>query len=206
MIVKKISAKRGCGYRKPGGLYLCAEAAAANCGMLPFPLTVCDICGQGIKQTRGFTWINSDLFITGRCFSDIADCYNCPMQLRNERMGLMWVGEKFYRTTDAFNREANTRGISKRIAQIPRELELGKTWVALAHPRAIRKIDATDHMEYTAGVFRVFRPQTVEYIMIGTETQEQLTALEKRGITLISETADIDAQTEMGFPTANELP
>ena len=50
--------ERGCGFRKKGGLYLVSEGLAAPCGKLPIPLTVCPVCGQGIKPSRGWTWIN----------------------------------------------------------------------------------------------------------------------------------------------------
>lgn len=53
-----IEARRGCGYKKPGGTYLIGGKNPAPCCKLPFPITC---CGH-IKFSRGFTWINSDLF------------------------------------------------------------------------------------------------------------------------------------------------
>jgi hypothetical protein len=193
-IIKKISSKRGCGYRKPGGIYLCCDGPGSACGMLPCPLTVCPCCGDGIKQTRGFTWINSNLFGETKCPLDVRTCWQCPMSAKDLQMGLMWVGEKFYPTTSEFNRESDLHGISKRIAQIPHKLKVGETWIALAHPRAIVHADGS---QPTAGIFRVFRPQRIEYILTGNETPEQLESLDKRGFTLIQETRDIDTQTEL---------
>jgi hypothetical protein len=31
-IVTRIDRKRGCGFRKPGGLYLCSDGAGRECG------------------------------------------------------------------------------------------------------------------------------------------------------------------------------
>lgn len=60
-------AKRGCGYRKVGGLYLVAGKTGAACCKLPLPLTVCPCCGQGIKQTRGWTWVDPSKLMAGEC-------------------------------------------------------------------------------------------------------------------------------------------
>lgn len=35
------------------------------------------------------------------------------------------------------------------------------------------------------GVFKFFRPDRIEYVITGNETDEELTAIEKRGITLV---------------------
>lgn len=72
-------------------------------------------------------------------------------------------------------------GVSRRIAAIPRDFKLGETWVWLAHRRAISKADGTE----TAGVFRMFRPQRIEYVVNGTETEEELNRMEERGFTLV---------------------
>ena len=65
-IETRITAPRGCGLRKPGGLYLVAGAPNAPCGKLPLELTVCPCCGQGIKFARGWTWVDAD-----RLFKDV---------------------------------------------------------------------------------------------------------------------------------------
>ena len=53
-----VEAKRGCGYRKVGGLYMVGGGVGIPCDRLPFELTVCSCCGQGIKQARGWTWVD----------------------------------------------------------------------------------------------------------------------------------------------------
>lgn len=50
--------RRGCGYRKEGGLYLVGGGLSAPCGRLPIPLTVCPVCNGGIHPARGWTWVS----------------------------------------------------------------------------------------------------------------------------------------------------
>ncbi len=52
-----IESKRGCGYRKAGGLYLVGESFGEGCHRLPFDLTLCPLCGHGIRPSRAWTWI-----------------------------------------------------------------------------------------------------------------------------------------------------
>lgn len=169
-----IEEKRGCGFRKPGGLYLMGGGVSAPCCKLPFPLTVCPCCGGGVKFTRGFTWINTDLF-PGSCADERERL--CVLNLEGVQMGLLWVGELFYSTPGEFSREADRQGISRRISAVPRGFEVGKTWVALAHIKAING--------ESPGIFRVFRPDRIEYVIAGNESAEELEALEKRGISLV---------------------
>lgn len=192
-IITRVENPRGCGYRKKGGMYLVADGIGGVCCKLPFPLTVCPCCHAGIKQSRGFTWVNSNLFSGVEC-SDMEMHASCPMNLKNQRVGLMWVGEKFYPTADHFTREANNMGVSKRIGQVPKDFELGKTWVYLAHPKAVHAISEKGVIDFAPGVFRAFRPQRIEYIVTGNETAEELESLAKRGFTLIKVVRDVDAQ------------
>ena len=176
MSVKKVSEqKRGCGYRKKGGLYLMGGASSTGCCKLPFPLTVCKSCGGGIKQTRGFTWINSDLFQATACTFP----GSCPFSKPEQALGLICVGESYYKTPSLFSRESEYMGISRRIAQLPRGMVAGKTWVALAHPKAITIKYGT---QYSPGIFSVFLVTEIQYVVTGRETTEELDRLEKRGI------------------------
>lgn len=195
-ISQSIEKERGCGFRKKGGLYLVGGRFGSPCGKLPIPLTVCPCCNQGIKQSRGFSWITIGMLkAEGSCH--VPSCGTCPLNLPAEtQVGLMWIGEKFYPTPDHFTREGNVQGISKRLAQIPKDLEVGKTWVMLAHPKAIRipkkEGEATD--TFQAGIFQAFIPERVEYIVKGDESQEELERLVKRGITLIDVVPEKKAQ------------
>ena len=60
-----IEQKRGCGYRKVGGLYMVGGGIGVPCDRLPYELTVCPCCSQGVKQSRGWTWIDVAKFFQG---------------------------------------------------------------------------------------------------------------------------------------------
>lgn len=98
-----------------------------------------------------------------------------------DKLGLMWVGSKFYPTPEAFSKEAHSMGLSKRIAQIPKGLVIGETWILLGHRQAVKKPDG----EKVAGIFQAFKPNAIEYIVKGDETEEELERLEKRGLILM---------------------
>lgn len=191
---KRIERQRGCGYRKKGGMYFVSDGIAAACDKLPIPLTVCPCCYAGVKQTRGFQWINSQLFSAATC---TGNCSTCPMNFPDMKMGLMWVGEKFYSTAGEFIKEANAMGVSKRISQVPRNFVVGQTWIALAHPKACNGIGEGGKIVMTPGVFRAFKPTAIEYVIKGTETEEELDALEQRGFTLVDVTPDKHSQKSM---------
>lgn len=181
-IIKKIEKERGCGFRKKGGLYLVSDGIGAPCDRLPIALHCCKYCGEGIKQSRGFKWIISSLFTDAPCSGQ---CEKCPLNLPDQRMGLLWVGEAFYTTPGHFTREANEIGVSKRISQVPRDFKVGETWIALAHPKAVQSVVAGGSIEMKPGIFRAFRPDRIEYVVKGTESPDELDKLEKRGFTLV---------------------
>ena len=187
-----LDAKRGCGWREAGALYLRSDAVFTPCGRLPIPLTVCPCCGEGVKQSRGFAWVTNDLLTGEECFTgsepDGNECGECPFAPENlpHKLGLLWVGAKFYPTPSAFLSEAGAQGISKRIAQIPKDLVLGETVILLAHPKVtIRRPELGDDPAACEGpaVFSSFRAERIEYIVRGDETDDEIEALEKRGVT-----------------------
>ena len=61
-----VEKKRGCGYRKIGGIYLVGGNIGRPCDRLPFELTVCPCCSAGIKPTLGWTWIDVGQLVQGR--------------------------------------------------------------------------------------------------------------------------------------------
>ena len=140
-------AKRGCGYRKEGGLYMMSGLANADCGKLPLELTVCPTYGHGIKPARGFTWVNGEKLFEGvECNFDGAhkrptgaSCPGCVLDHPPEKMGLVWIGSKHYPTVEDFLREAREQGVSRRIPAVPKEFEIGETWVLFAHREASTK-------------------------------------------------------------------
>jgi len=202
-IHNRVEQERGCGYRKKGGTYLISDGAARDCRRLPIPLTVCPCCGAGIKRTRGFTWVMSSLFIDHPCRNDLVECNGCALAITSGdvKFGLMWVGEKFYSTPADFMREGAAMGVSKRIAQIPRDFVVGKTWVLLAHRKAVHKLVDGEHgevnIEWTPGIFQAFCPSRIEYVVTGEESEDELNRMEQRGITLVNVIRDVDAQTKL---------
>lgn len=206
-----VEGRRRCGYRKKGGFYLIlAEFSARACGKLPLPLDVCLVCGEGIRFSRGWRWINPRKLFDGvKCKLD-GDCGGCILSDPPEKMGLLWIGEKFYPTPEDWIGESETMGISRRIRNVPREFEPGKTWVAVAHIKGIsapyiktglEEAIENHYLKLTSlesavkktiernlrkpAIFQVFRPSHVEYVVRGDETEEELRALEERGIVLV---------------------
>jgi hypothetical protein len=62
-----IEAKRGCGYRKVGGTYLVSGGLGMPCCKMPILLKTCPCCGHGVKQSRGWTWIDPKEWLKGEC-------------------------------------------------------------------------------------------------------------------------------------------
>jgi hypothetical protein len=192
--------ERGCGYRKKGGLYLVGGKLEQPCGKLPLPLHVCPTCGAGVKPTRGWQWIKPRaLFSDAVCaFASMevaaplalagkSACRACVVgDCMPETAGLLWVGGAYYDTADAFSREAQAMGISRRIPALPKGFEPGKTVVYLAHRKVAFRVKAgvPTTLDQPA-VFAAFIPRVVEYVVKGDETEEELDRLEKRGIELV---------------------
>ncbi|MXW79331.1 MAG: hypothetical protein F4Z57_10190 [Gemmatimonadetes bacterium] len=205
-----IDVERGCGWRQPGGLYLVAGHYAADCGRLPIPLHVCPTCSQGIKPSRGWTWVDGDALCEQAlaCTQTQPLCGRCPLggHVALGRCGLLWIGERYYPTPHELLREATAvgpmgtaLGISRRIAAIPKGFVVGQTRVFLAHRKAIQRqtLDEAGRpcyeinkqgewkpiIEHQAGLFASFVPQAIHYICRGDEADEELSALRDRGIT-----------------------
>jgi hypothetical protein len=184
-----IEKKRGCGFREPGGLYLRTDGIGRICGALPIELVVCPTCHQGIKPARGWTWINIATLVSERkeCVKD-GGCGDCPIaDAMIQTAGLIWIGAKFYKTPTDFARESNEMGISRRITMVPRGFKLGETWVAVAHRKAIPvwKDPEKRELDYKPGIFHIFKPSRIEYVVKEFDPQDKLEKLEKRGITLV---------------------
>lgn len=184
MIQVRHDSERGCGWRKGGGLYLVSENQSVSCGRFPIPLTFCPTCKQGIHPARGWTWIDADVIVKSKkCENNIPLETSCECPLADEyelgMCGLIWIGEKFYKSPSDFSSEAVRLGISRRITSVPRKFEIGKTRVFLAHQKCIPNPDGT----FCAGIFYSFVPTAIEYVVRGDETQEEIDSLEKRGIT-----------------------
>jgi len=200
MMLMAIEKIRGCGYRKVGALYLVGNGISVPCDMLPLELEPCPTCGFEISFTRGFMWISKEYInFQGNEHRerDICKCgEDCPICfpiLSNDlkKYGFMWVGQKYY-APETFIKESKELGVSKRIAEIPKGLELGKTWILLAH----KKVDTSPELEpkglkasepqYKPAIFYAFRPTRIEKLIWKSQaTRRKLNKLKKQGITPI---------------------
>jgi hypothetical protein len=139
----RYEAERGCGFRKPGGMYLVADGPNARCGKLPFELKPCETCETlgltcALTQSRGWTWIEADaLFATVTCPDRPYPGGSCPAAGGIGRAGLLWIGAGAgYPEPGDWTAEAQRMGVSRRIPpRLPKGFELGKTWAFVAHPR-----------------------------------------------------------------------
>lgn len=210
-IQERTDQQRGCGWRKEGGLYLISAGLFAPCGKMPIPLDRCPCCDAGVKFSRGWTWINLAKFVEKiPCNLPAAKCAGCPLAgpdcgamgpANIERAGLLWIGEKFY-TMDSFTEEAAKLGVSRRIHTLPRDFKVGETWVALAHISAVAKdcpdcgwgagkcklnadeCETCNGEQFMApGIFHLFKPTSVEYVVTGQESEQEIDAMIARGIT-----------------------
>lgn len=168
-----VEARRGCGFRKIGGLYLVSSGLSEPCGKLPIELHVCPTCHAGIKQTRAWTWVKPRVLLADTyCQKQVLDeliaagtggeidfrklgadpCRHCPLAADNlpETAGLIWIGEQFYPTAEHFMQEAKKLGVSRRISKVPRNFKLGETWVLVAHPKAVLRMPKTPEEEQEA--------------------------------------------------------
>lgn len=195
-IQTRIEGKRGCGWRKPGGLYLVAPSEGHPCCKLPHKLEVCPCCGQGIKPARGWTWVDvGQLFGGTICTQEevtpmLTVRRDCPLAHPEKmgRAGLIWVGDAYYPTPEDFQAEASRMGVSRRITAVPREFRLGETWVLLAHRKCFPELtkekgELLETTKYLPGIFSVFKPVAIEYVVKGDETEVELERLVERGIT-----------------------
>jgi hypothetical protein len=138
-------------------------------------------------------------------------CFTCPLgdgiQITNAL--LIWIGEQYYPTPDAFAAEANTQGISRRINVVPKGFVISETWVLLAHKKAIPLPAVTDtnlpglfagmssegEQQYQAGIFSVFKPDRIEIVVSGNEADEVIEDYLKRGLTpVLIETEEVEQE------------
>ena len=173
-----VEAKRGCGYRKVGGLYLVFDAPGMPCDRLPIIIERCPCCGEGLKFTRGWTWIDPIKLFEGdhgagcSCDEHCPACYPSKFFAGHEnsfenKAGLLWVGEKFY-SVESFLREAADLGVSKRIKAIPRGFIPGKTWVFFAHMKGGMRVKMEDEdlFDMAPAIFMALRPRGFEKIVL----------------------------------------
>lgn len=166
-----VEARRGCGYRKIGGLYLCSDAPNRPCCRFPFELDICPVCNQGVKQSRNVQWFTPNPWIKGPCKFSNLPCsikHNLPV---SEKALLIWIGLKYYATPDHFLDEAKRMGISRRIKTVPRGFKLGETKVFFAHP-ACAFPQSNGDIDYLPGVFAMVVPRRIELLITEDPTEK----------------------------------
>lgn len=184
-----VEQRRGCGFRKAGGLYIVCDGLGEACERLPIPIKPCVVCGEQIKQTRSFQWAQT-AFLLSRAnpcmqYENCGRCVICnPELLKSEdgKVGFIWIGEQFYPTAQDWFKEAKEQGISRRIAALPKGFRIGETWVFAAHPKAL--VMALGEPE--PAVVHVFKPNRIELIVTPSMKQEEwVQEYVKKGVTLV---------------------
>jgi hypothetical protein len=190
---------RGCGYRKIGGVYLvCPAGAEVICGRFPYLIKPCPVCGERIRQTRGYQWITMSTYFEGNCQDNSHECHSvgCPVCFSDtlEKCLCMWIGKQHY-TPESFLREAINVGVSKRIPvtgkvkEVPEGLEIGYTWCLLAHPQAGEEITTTKEgktkIKKVPAFFMAFKPSAIEIVVSEEQAKNEkyITDLRERGFT-----------------------
>lgn len=206
-----VEARRGCGYRKVGGLYMMGGALSAPCCKMPIIMDVCPCCSQGVRLTRTWTWLDPREWLRVKeCTSQPSQAFKtagnpllCPLAdtsgegLRamsdresgtKVRVGLLNVGAQFYPTPEHFLVEARAMGLSRRIQAVPRGFRVGEHWVWVAHPK-VRQVpdeEVPGGSRWVGGVIAMFRPDRIEKVMTESQaaalTGEEREAMGARGI------------------------
>lgn len=124
------------------------------------------------------------------CFSG---CPLCKHPKAVGKAGLLWIGEKFYKTPDEFMCEGREMGFSRRVHAIPRNFKVGETWVMLAHPKGIDCVDCdienpsclTCHSTgKLPAIFTLWRPTRIEKIYVESQRDsEEVKKAVEQGIT-----------------------
>ncbi len=183
--------ERGCGYPQIGGTYLFGGIGISLvCDRLPLEIGVCNCCGETIRFFRGIQQINP-LALWG--VHDGSECTCppiCPLchpEKHEAPCFFMWVGQDY--SMKSFAKEAFEMGVSKRISVIPKDLEIGKSWIFLGKTGIITETD----LGYDAkkgktikanGVFYAFKVTQIQYWIAESDaTEEKLKELKDRGIT-----------------------
>lgn len=180
-----VESRRGCGYRKVGGLYLCGGGIPFFCDRLPLAIEPCPICGEEPRFSRGIAQIGPDcLWNPHQAYVDCRDPSTCPVCYPPGRGFLMWVGEEY--TPASFTDEARRMGVSKRIANLPTDLRIGEDWVFLAYQKLIRneRYRYGPQAGWRPGIFHAFIPVTVELIITVTQSKDEafMEELRQKGV------------------------
>jgi hypothetical protein len=163
-----------------------------------------------VHRKSGWTWIDGDAILAAapECrLQQSVTCATCTLSnMKLGKCGLLWIGESFYKTPGEWTDEAVKLGISRRISAVPNDFVLGETFVMVAHSKAIPLPDnlcgislnsfgvtcmrQKEHdgecdalWDRAPGVFQIFKPTAIEYVVKDGDSDEKLEKLVKRGIT-----------------------
>jgi len=172
------------------------------------------VCSHGFKQSRGWIWTDVFGLVGGEhvgCHDSFQPCPLCNDPKSIGKAGLLWIGERFYKTPTEFQSEGTVLGFSRRIKALPRGFKVGETWVLLAHPKTIRETCAdcqgggiivstevrgdggvnercqncdAQGFKMHAGIFTLWRPSRVEKILPESKRDsDEVKELLEKGIT-----------------------
>jgi len=188
-VVKFGGEKRGCGYPQVNGLYLVSAGVPVVCDRLPFTIPVCPTCGETIRFSGGIQKLNAlKLFGEHKDCKDPKSLRPCPAcQPSEDPAALMWVGDKYY-SPESFNKEAIEMGVSKRINALPNFFKVGKTWLFLAHKKAVREFsEEKKKLVQKPGIIMLCRPNKLLKVMTESAiTEEKVREYEEQGIDIMS--------------------
>jgi len=205
----EVKAPRGCGYRKRGALYLVSGWPMHTCGLLPRELGVCPCCNAGVHQKIGWSWVQARMVLRPQDAHGCGAACDPVCGVRHlacepdRKIGLIWIGARYYPEPEDFVREGREMGLSRRVATAPKGFVIGETWVLLAHPKAVPCQECGGAGKFYAetatetacepcngkgkcpGVFGLFKPTAIERICVLSELEQEgfLEGLQRRGIT-----------------------
>lgn len=153
----------------------------------------------------GFTWIDYNTLF-GECphiaknnagaEKDKVLCHRVGCELcmppNVAKYGLMWVGEKFYGTPQAFTEEAQKLGVSKRLGKsVPIGLKvgnfvmLGHRKVVMSNPKDFIKQEDGTELNYRPAIFYGFHIRRIEIIITASQSKDEkfMEGIKKRNLT-----------------------
>ncbi len=133
-------AKRGCGFRHVGSVYLVGDGVWGNCDRLPMEIKPCPGCGHFMRPGRALTSFNPQTYFKdhkGCGDNKFSHCLVC--QPADEAAFIQSVGIQHYPKASDFSEEAHRLGVSRCVnwKKLPKGFKLGVTPVYLSHDLAL---------------------------------------------------------------------
>lgn len=201
------------GYRKPGELYLVGELPKFQCCKLPITLP------GGILPKNGIVPLTPMAeHIPDHCINPTPICPAFLDEGKNF-VGLMWINESHYPSAAFFFSEAREQGIQLQIKRLQCNITPGKSWILLAHRKAVVDYsagafgwidsgtgEAETSIKYHPGIFTMFRIDSIEYVITEENHRDtdQLQDFYKAGIVLVNVIQDSDLESGI-YPDEKEV-